>query len=74
MDATLPRQPGNGVSHLAPRQLFDHLFQFRVFLAYNFVELHRLHARFLKLREDATGFHRFMLARVAHQQNTVVRM
>ena len=57
MDATLPLQPSNGFSHCSPRKLFDHLFQFWVFLAHNLFELHRLHTRFLKLREDAPGFH-----------------
>ena len=66
MDAALPLQPGDGLSDLTARKLFDGLSQLRVFLAHDLFQLHRLHTRVLELREDASGFDGFMLAVVAH--------
>jgi len=40
----------------------------------NLLQLHRLHARVLKLGKDAARLDRFMLAGVAYQQNAVVRV
>src|ERR1035441_1690444 len=74
MDAALPLQPGNSLSHLAARKLLDGLFQLRIALADDLLQLHRLHARVLELSEDAARLDGFMLASVAYQQHAVVRM
>src|ERR1035441_6780770 len=74
MDAALPLQPGNSLSHLAARKLLDGLFQLRIALADNLLQLHRLHARVLELGKDAARLDGFMLASVAYQQNAVVRV
>src|SRR6266849_2959211 len=60
--------------YFTPRQLLDHLFQFRVFLAHDLFELHRLHAGVLELREGPPGLDRLMLPPVADQQHAVIRM
>src|ERR1035438_8460123 len=74
MDAALPLHPGDSLSLLATRKLLDGLFQLRIALADNLLQLHRLHARVLELGEDAARLNGFMLAGVAYQQNAVVRM
>jgi hypothetical protein len=74
MDAALPLHPGDSLSHLAARKLLDGLFQLRVSLADNLLQLHRLHARVLELGKDAARLDGFMLASVAYQQNAVVRV
>src|SRR5208337_5146899 len=50
------------------------LLQFRVLLSHNLFEPHRSHSSFLKLRERTARFDRFMLPRVAYQQNPISRM
>src|ERR1035441_9313081 len=74
MDAALPLQSGDSLSHLATRKLLDGLLQLRIALADNLLQLHRLHARVLELDKDAARLDGFILARVAYQQNAVVRM
>src|ERR1039458_1152570 len=74
MAAALPLQPGDSLSHLATRKLLDGLFQLRIALADNLLQLHCLHARVLELGKDAARLYGFMLAGVAYQQNAVVRM
>ena len=58
--------------HLAPRKLLNHSFQFRVFLAHDFVQPHRHHASVLKLRERPPGLYRLMLPTVTDEQDTVI--
>src|ERR1035441_4770504 len=53
MDAALPLHTGDSLSHLATRKLLDGLFQIRIALPDNLLQLHRLHARVLELSEDA---------------------
>src|ERR1039458_6134616 len=74
MDAALPLQPLYRFPHFSTRKLLDGLFQLRVALADNLLQLHRLHARVLELGEDAARLDGFMLAGVAYQQNAVVRV
>jgi len=62
MDAALPLHTGNSLSHLAARKLLDGLFQFRIALPDNLLQLHRLHARVLELGKDAARLDGFMLA------------
>src|ERR1035437_5197582 len=64
MDAALPLQSGDSLSHHATHKLLDGLVQLRIALAYNLLQLPRLHARVLRLGEDAAGFNGFMLAGV----------
>ena len=74
MHPALTLQPDDGFSYLAMRKLFYHLFQLWVFLAHDLIKLHRLHACFLKLSEDATCFDRFMLTCIANEQHAVIRV
>jgi len=61
-------------SHLAPRELLDHLPQLRLLLAHDLIERDGLHPAFLQLREGPSGLDRLMLPPVAYQQYTIVRM
>ena len=74
MDPALLLQALDGFSDFTARQLLNCLFQLRIALPHDLIELEGLHAGILQLREDAAGFDRFMLARVANQENAVVRM
>src|ERR1700679_1502967 len=74
MHPALPLQSYDGLSYLAACELLDYLLQLRIFLTHDLIELHRLHTRVLELREDAPRFDGFMLARVAHQQDTIIWM
>ena len=74
MGSALPIEILYCFAHLAPRKLFDHLFQFRVSLAHDLFELHCLHASVLELRERPSGLDRLMLPPVADEQYTVIRM
>ena len=51
MDSALPVKILDCFTHFASRKLLDYLFQFRVFLAHDLFELHRLHTGVLELRE-----------------------
>jgi hypothetical protein len=46
--------------------LLDRLFQLRVALPHDLIELYRLHARVLKLGEDASRLYGLMLPGIAH--------
>jgi hypothetical protein len=59
---------------MATRQHLDSLFQLRVPLTQNLIELHGGHPRFLKLREGTASFYAFMLANIANQQHTIIPM
>ena len=64
MDSALPVKILDCFAHFAPRKLLDYLFQLRVFLAH-YLELHRLHAGVLELREGSPGFNGLVLSPVA---------
>ena len=74
MHAALPVKTFDCRSNLTVRQLLDGLLQLRVALPHDLFEPHRAHSRFLKLRERTARFDGLMLARVAYQQNAVIRM
>ena len=74
MHAALPVKAFDGPANLTTRQLLDGLLQLRVFLSHNLFEPHRSHSSFLKLRERTARFDRFMLPRVAYEQNPVSRV
>ena len=73
-DSTLPVKILDCFVHFAPRKLFDHPFQLRVFLAYDLFKLHRLPTSVRELREGPSGFDRLKLPPVADEQHTVIRM
>ncbi len=50
------------------------LFQLRVFLPDDLFELHRFHARILKLREWTPGLDCLMLPTITYQQHTIIGM
>jgi hypothetical protein len=60
VDSALPVKILHCFAHLAPRKLFDHRFQFRVFLAHDFFELDCFHAGVPELREGPPGLDRLM--------------
>ena len=74
MDSSLLLQAPDSFSDVATRKLLDRLFQLRITLPHDLIELERLHAGILQLRKDAAGFNRLMLARIADKENAVVRM
>src|SRR5580700_12250955 len=59
---------------MTTRQHLHSLFQLRVPLTHNLIELHRGHPRFLKLREGAASLHAFMLTHIANQQHPIIPM
>jgi hypothetical protein len=67
VDAPLQVKTLDCFPNFAPRKLFDHLFQLRVFLTDNFFEPNRFHACFLKLSKWPPGFYGLMLPMVAYQ-------
>src|ERR1039457_7436095 len=66
MDAALPLQSGDSLSHLATRKLLDGLLQLRIALPDNLLQLHCVPARVLELGKDAARLDGFMLAGVAY--------
>lgn len=74
MDSALPLQTSDRLSNFTASELLDDLFQLRVTLAHDFIQLHRLHASFLQLGKRSAGLDGFMLARISDQENAVVRM
>lgn len=74
MDAALSLQVLYGLAYLSTRKLLDHLFQLRVFLAHDLVQLHRFHAGVLELRERTPGLDRLMLPPIANQEHAIVGM
>src|SRR6266702_8013956 len=74
MHAALRSKVLNSFPYLSPRKMLYHLFEFRVFLADNLLELHRLHTGILKLGKGPPSLDCLMLPPVAYQQYPVVRM
>ncbi len=58
---------------MTTRQHLNRLFQFRVTLSQNLIQLYRVHPRFLKLCEGTASLYTFMLTHIANQQTRSFR-
>jgi hypothetical protein len=57
----------------APQHL-NRVFQLWVTLSQNFIQLYRMHPRFLELREGTASLYALMLTNIAHQQHAIIPM
>jgi hypothetical protein len=55
-------------------QHLDSLFQLRITLTQNLIQLHRMHPGFLKLRKRTTSLHTLVLTHIAHKQHAIIPM
>ena len=72
MHPALSVEIADGIAHLAPRKLLDHLLLCWVFLPDDLVKTRRAKLRLLQLRVRPPGLHRLMLPRIAHEEYTVI--
>ncbi len=59
---------------MTARQHLNCLFQLRVTLPQDLIQLHRVHPGFLKLRKWTASLYGFMLTYIAHEQNSIIPM
>jgi hypothetical protein len=62
----------NRLVHMAVGELLNGLFQCRVFLANDFVQVRRVHSRFLKLLKRLPSLYSLVLPGVTHEDYAVV--
>ena len=72
MHAALAVEIADGLAHFATRKLLHGLFERRVFLPDDLIQVRRANPRFLQLRIGPASFDRLMLPRVADEQHTII--